>query len=312
VKEISLSKYTELTLRCRTAWRLCKCPYLLQFVRAHMPLQILLQVPTHICTRVAYMQCFVAAAVWELFTSETVMDEGMTVGQMFYMIAYQSWRPDTPADCPTDFAELMTACWHEDPEQRPTASQVLSKMQKLYAGVKKQYLAALAASHSSSNAGAATASLAVAGLCCRDSDQSSTADTSAARLTPALAGDAGDPAGAATALPAVAAAAPASTQSFGQQQQQQQRQVAQQMWQHQEQQLREVLQESARNFRAKGASRARRGSSMEGRAVDSLDTTADGRIGPGVDSAAPNGPSTGRAAAALSQGLPRSPFAQAQ
>jgi hypothetical protein len=53
------------------------------------------------------------------------------MGQMFYQIAYSSWRPEIPADCPTGFAELMTACWHEDPEQRPTAQQLLRRLQVL-------------------------------------------------------------------------------------------------------------------------------------------------------------------------------------
>jgi hypothetical protein len=89
------------------------------------------------------------------------MDESLSIGQMFYMIAYESWRPKIPDNCPPAFAELMTACWHEDPEQRPTAQQLLRRMQKLYVQAKQQFAAASAAGgqytgRSSSRAGRKT------------------------------------------------------------------------------------------------------------------------------------------------------------
>jgi hypothetical protein len=84
-------------------------------------------------------------AVWELFTAVQVMNEGLSIGQMFYMIAYQDWRPDVPADCPPEFVDLMTACWHEDPLQRPNAQQLLSTLQKLYIESRQQHAAAKAA-----------------------------------------------------------------------------------------------------------------------------------------------------------------------
>lgn len=272
-----------------------------------------------VCTALGYtvagaaVAVAAAAAVWELFTSETVLDAGMSVGQMFYMIAYQGWRPDIPADCPSDFAELMTACWQEDPEQRPSASQLLSRMQKLYAGVKQQYLAAKAVGHSSSKAGQAAGT--ASGSAGASQTTGSAVEASAARPAPAPLIQAGGAAGSDTAdvTASSAVATPASGQSSGQQQQAlpQQQQLVQQVWQHQEQQLREVLQESARNFRAKAAGRAP-GSSMESSTVDRLATATDGSIGPGVDSAAPASPSTGPAAAASPAGGPRSPFAQPQ
>lgn len=64
---------------------------------------------------------------------------------MFYMIAYQDWRPDVPADCPPEFADLMTACWHEDPQLRPNAQQLLNTLQKLFVDARQQHAAAKAA-----------------------------------------------------------------------------------------------------------------------------------------------------------------------
>jgi hypothetical protein len=81
-------------------------------------------------------------AVWELLTSQPIMDEGLSIGQMFYMIAYQDWRPQVPEGCPPGYADLMVSCWQEDPEQRPTAQQLLRRLQLLYVKAKQQLLAA--------------------------------------------------------------------------------------------------------------------------------------------------------------------------
>jgi hypothetical protein len=56
-------------------------------------------------------------------------------------VAYQNWRPTVPPECPPGYAEIMTACWHQDPEQRPTVQQLLRSLQKLYVA-EKQHLAA--------------------------------------------------------------------------------------------------------------------------------------------------------------------------
>ena len=70
-------------------------------------------------------------------------DEGLSIGQMFYMIAYQDWRPEVPPDCPPGYVELMTSCWHEDPEQRPTAQQLLKRLQKLQGQARQGSMSAI-------------------------------------------------------------------------------------------------------------------------------------------------------------------------
>jgi hypothetical protein len=73
----------------------------------------------------------------------------------FLAVAYQNWRPTVPPECPPGYAEIMTACWHQDPEQRPTVQQLLRSLQKLYVG-EKQHLNA-------ERQGAAAAAAAVGG-----------------------------------------------------------------------------------------------------------------------------------------------------
>ena len=78
-------------------------------------------------------------AVWEMYTSERLFDEHVSIGQVFYMIAYEGWRPQIPEGCPIGYAELMAACWAHNPEQRPTAGDVLGQLNKLYAAEKQRY-----------------------------------------------------------------------------------------------------------------------------------------------------------------------------
>lgn len=105
----------------------------------------------------------VHAAVWELYTSSRVFDEGLSIGQMFYLIAYQGWRPEMPAGCPPGFAELMVACWHEEPEQRPAAPQLLRSLQKLYVQAKQEMAASRQAEAAIAGASAAAAAKVLAG-----------------------------------------------------------------------------------------------------------------------------------------------------
>lgn len=81
-------------------------------------------------------------AVWELYTSTRVFEEGLSIGQIFYMIAYQNWRPPIPPGCPPGYAALMSACWHPNPDQRPTVQQLLRSLQSLYMAEKKAMAAA--------------------------------------------------------------------------------------------------------------------------------------------------------------------------
>jgi hypothetical protein len=80
-----------------------------------------------------------AAAVWELYTGERLFDEHISIGQVYYMIAYEGWRPPIPEGCPPGYIQLMTACWAADPDQRPRASEVAAQLNKLYAAEKQHY-----------------------------------------------------------------------------------------------------------------------------------------------------------------------------
>eukprot|EP00878_Enallax_costatus_P000820 GHUV01000946.1.p1 GENE.GHUV01000946.1~~GHUV01000946.1.p1 ORF type:complete len:1662 (+),score=542.75 GHUV01000946.1:226-5211(+) len=91
--------------------------------------------------------------MWELYMSSRIFNEGLSVGQIFYMIAYQNWRPDIPPGCPQGYAALMQACWHQDSEQRPAVQQVLKALQKLYLAEKQ----AVAAANKAAAAAAAAA-----------------------------------------------------------------------------------------------------------------------------------------------------------
>ena len=75
--------------------------------------------------------------MWELYTGERLFDEKTSIGQVFYMIVHEGWRPPIPKGCPPGYVELMAACWAEDPKQRPRANEVLNTLQELYMGVRQ-------------------------------------------------------------------------------------------------------------------------------------------------------------------------------
>jgi len=69
---------------------------------------------------------------WEILTHE-VPFQGLNPVQIGVAVREQKLRPPLPDDCDPGFAELLHACWHDLPEQRPSFVKVLGKMQALVA-----------------------------------------------------------------------------------------------------------------------------------------------------------------------------------
>ena len=41
------------------------------------------------------------------------------------------FRLPCPADCPEEIYQVMQSCWHENPEQRPSFSELAAKIEEL-------------------------------------------------------------------------------------------------------------------------------------------------------------------------------------
>ena len=68
-----------------------------------------------------------AVVMWEILTRETPY-KGMNTGQICSQVLTMNLRPDlsaVPADTPQDWVRLMQRCWHTQPQDRPTFSQIL-------------------------------------------------------------------------------------------------------------------------------------------------------------------------------------------
>jgi serine/threonine protein kinase len=59
--------------------------------------------------------------LWELATREEV-HSNLTAAQIIARVANEGLRPAVPRGCP--WREVMVHCWHEDPEARPTFTEV--------------------------------------------------------------------------------------------------------------------------------------------------------------------------------------------
>lgn len=57
--------------------------------------------------------------------------EGMNPMQMGFAVGSQGYRPPLPADAPPGLTDLISSCWQDEPQQRPTFSQVLHMLQAL-------------------------------------------------------------------------------------------------------------------------------------------------------------------------------------
>eukprot|EP00892_Ulva_mutabilis_P000404 jgi/Ulvmu1/10364/UM061_0047.1 len=63
----------------------------------------------------------------------TILDANYSHMQLAAAVAAEQLRPTLPPGCPPGWAQLMRACWHEDPGQRPTAAHVVNALRSLAA-----------------------------------------------------------------------------------------------------------------------------------------------------------------------------------
>eukprot|EP01087_Luapelamoeba_hula_P002163 TRINITY_DN1188_c0_g1_i2.p1 TRINITY_DN1188_c0_g1~~TRINITY_DN1188_c0_g1_i2.p1 ORF type:complete len:457 (+),score=141.64 TRINITY_DN1188_c0_g1_i2:112-1371(+) len=68
--------------------------------------------------------------VWEALTRQ-VPYQGMQPMQIAYGVVHQNLRPPVPQQAHPGLARVMTACWHQDPLQRPTFQEVLNMLKSI-------------------------------------------------------------------------------------------------------------------------------------------------------------------------------------
>ena len=65
--------------------------------------------------------------VWEVWTGELAFAD-LTAAACFYAVVHERQRPPVPPDCPQAYAQLMLACWRDEPDARCTIQQVLDAL----------------------------------------------------------------------------------------------------------------------------------------------------------------------------------------
>jgi hypothetical protein len=53
------------------------------------------------------------------------------VAKVFFKVV-MGYRPPIPTGMPDGYKELMTACWHADPAQRPPFEDIVTYLRRLY------------------------------------------------------------------------------------------------------------------------------------------------------------------------------------
>ncbi|XP_060071962.1 mitogen-activated protein kinase kinase kinase 11-like [Ylistrum balloti] len=68
--------------------------------------------------------------LWELLTGETPY-KGIDALGVAYGVAVNKLTLPIPSTCPGLFAKLMSDCWHQEPHQRPTFSEILHRLSEI-------------------------------------------------------------------------------------------------------------------------------------------------------------------------------------
>jgi len=68
--------------------------------------------------------------LWECATREDPF-VGMPPFQVIFAVGREGLRPPLPRICPPEFAKLITDCWDEKPNIRPSMKDVLSRLESI-------------------------------------------------------------------------------------------------------------------------------------------------------------------------------------
>jgi len=72
---------------------------------------------------------------WEIASCQAPYDKWEQQQILFHV--FSGNRLDIPSTCPAGFKDLIKFCWHQEPKQRPTASNVFDKISQLIAQIPK-------------------------------------------------------------------------------------------------------------------------------------------------------------------------------
>ena len=73
----------------------------------------------------------VGLVLWELLTREIPFAKYTIAFQLMQAVIDRKERPIIPAFCPTELADLIRCCWHDDPTKRPVIRYVIDTIKKL-------------------------------------------------------------------------------------------------------------------------------------------------------------------------------------
>jgi len=51
--------------------------------------------------------------------------------QIFFHVAKKNYRPTIPNSCPSLLSSLISSCWDENPEVRPSATEMLTQLEQI-------------------------------------------------------------------------------------------------------------------------------------------------------------------------------------
>jgi len=67
--------------------------------------------------------------LYEMVTRKAPFQQYTSAAQIIVAVAMRKERPEIPRNCPALMTRLIADCWHDDPRQRPTCSEILRQLE---------------------------------------------------------------------------------------------------------------------------------------------------------------------------------------
>ena len=72
--------------------------------------------------------------MWEIMTRSTPFPQ-IDLFQAAHLIAHDGLRLPIPPRCPTKFKAIMSACWRDDAEDRPSFQEIATMLEEIEAEI---------------------------------------------------------------------------------------------------------------------------------------------------------------------------------
>ena len=99
---------------------------------AYMAVELITAMDSHVQCSNSIDVFSMGVLMWSMWTLEVPYAKLSLTPFLLMKAILDGLRPELPDDCPPQLAGLLGLCWHADPQQRPTFSEITRRLELIF------------------------------------------------------------------------------------------------------------------------------------------------------------------------------------